>query len=142
MDSRRRLIRHLISVGGVSSQAELQEHLAGEGFKVTQATISRDLAAIGATKTEPGGAYQLGEPNQSDLELDNALNSFAISIDASANLVVIKTQPSAAGVVAGAIDRAGLESVMGTVAGDDTVLVISVDARGGAKLAKALDPAT
>jgi len=144
MDSRRRLIRHLIVDVGVGSQAEIQSLLATDGFEVTQATISRDLAALGAHKRGNGESarYVLGEPNQSDIEVDGALNNFAVSIAASGNTVVIKTQPSAAGVVAGAIDRADMSSVLGTVAGDDTVLVIAADPRGGSALANALDPST
>lgn len=144
MDSRRRLIRELVVDVGVSSQAELQTLLSERGFEVTQATISRDLTALGVHKSGNGSSarYILGIPNQSNIEIDGALNGFGVSIQASGNIVVIRTQPSAAAVVAGAIDRAGLNSVLGTVAGDDTVLIVTADPDGGTALANALDPST
>lgn len=144
MDSerRRRIIRHLVADVGVASQDQIRTALEAEGFSVTQATISRDLAALGAHKAGNGAdaRYVIGRPNQANLDLASAINGFAISIRASANLVVVKTEPSAAGVVAGAIDRAALAGAIGTVAGDDTVLVIAAKPEGGAGLVKLLDP--
>ncbi len=144
MDSerRRRAIRHLISEVGVANQDEIRARLAREGFVVTQATISRDLSALGARKDGTGAdaRYVLGPPNQTNTDLQDALNTFGISISSSANVVVVRTEPSAAGVVAGAIDRAGIGSVLGTVAGDDTVIIITGDPDGGEALANVLDP--
>ncbi|MBT8199859.1 MAG: ArgR family transcriptional regulator [Acidimicrobiia bacterium] len=141
-ERRRRTIRQLIVETGVTSQNQIRERLATEGFVVTQATVSRDLAAVGARKSGngPSATYVLGPPNQTSTDLTNALNTFGISIASSANIVVVRTEPSAAGVVAGAIDRAGLTSVIGTVAGDDTVIVITADPTGGEALANRLDP--
>ncbi|MFZ0492813.1 MAG: arginine repressor [Acidimicrobiia bacterium] len=136
--ARRRVMRRILSSGTMSSQTELVGVLAGEGFEVTQATVSRDLKALGASKVrgaDGGFAYTLGVDQGEDVDLARTLAEFAGEIMPSGNLVVIKTPPGAAQVVAGAIDRSALDHVLGTVAGDDTVLVI-VDETGGNRLAK------
>ncbi len=132
--ARRRRLRQIIETRQVSNQAELVEHLAAAGFAVTQATVSRDLAAIGAERARHGRSvrYRLAtnpvEPGQQ--VTFKRLAEFAESMVASRNLVVIKTRPGAAQVLAGAIDHARLDGVLGTVAGDDTVLVITPDGEG------------
>lgn len=134
--ARRRLLRRLISERLVSTQAELVEELAAAGFEVTQATVSRDLAAIGARRDRLDGQvrYRLvatpSEPGQQVTA--RRLAEFAQSLVASGNLVVIKTRPGAAQVLAGAIDQSDLDGVLGTVAGDDTVLVVTPEGRAGA----------
>jgi transcriptional regulator of arginine metabolism len=125
----------------MSSQAQLVGVLAQEGFEVTQATVSRDLKALGASKvrgTDGSFSYALGVNQGEDVDLGRTLAEFAGEISWSGNLVVIKTPPGAAQVVAGAIDRSTLDHVLGTVAGDDTVLVVA-DGTGGNRLSTVLE---
>lgn len=129
--ARRRYLRQLLQTHAVANQAELVEHLAAAGFSVTQATVSRDLSAIGAERARLGGTvqYRLASDPVRPGHQDTArrLAEFAQSMVASGNLVVVKTRPGAAQVLAGAIDHAQLDGVLGTVAGDDTVLVVTPD---------------
>jgi transcriptional regulator of arginine metabolism len=142
--SRRQVLRRLVSTRAVHSQAELADLLGEAGHRVTQATISRDLDAIGAVKDRSsGGTYSI-RANGSDgavdrRELARALNDFVLSLVPSGNLIVVKTNPGAAHLVAGAIDRAAPEGVLGTVAGDDTLLVIADVEVGGPALARRLE---
>lgn len=115
--------------------------LSDEGFDVTQATVSRDLKELGAIKVRSGGggfSYALGGGATDEAELGKTVADFAEGIHPSGNLVVIKTPPGAAQVVAGAIDRSAIAGVLGTVAGDDTVLVV-VGEGGGARLVRLLE---
>lgn len=162
----------------VRSQEELAERLAGFGFKVTQATLSRDLEEMGAVRLriqEGGLAYALpgeellpgglavpaelraegpGPASPARRELRSGLFSqlsvepsarlarvaaeLLVTAEASANLVVLRTPAGAAQLLASAIDHAGWPTVLGTVGGDDTVLVIARDPAGGEELAQAL----
>ncbi|MGH9202668.1 MAG: arginine repressor, partial [Vicinamibacterales bacterium] len=116
-------------------QEELRQRLAGMGFGVTQATLSRDIKALGLVKRAADGAYQGtgGSENTSAasaaVALSRALGEFLLSVDAAQNLVVVKTGPGQAQILALAIDRARLTDVIGTIAGDDTILVICRDSR-------------
>ena len=142
---RRRVLRRLITTGTVSSQQELVAALASAGHQVTQATVSRDLDAIGAEKQRTGdGLARYVIVN--DVPLDEAqqavaraIADFVESITSSENIVVLKTPPGAAHLVASAIDRAGLEGVLGTVAGDDTLLCVAASSVGGADLVRTLE---
>jgi len=139
--ARRRAIRNLILDQAVSSQAELVELLEARGMSVTQATISRDLAVIGATKSHDDH-YRIGErgdPDEAVAYLGRTIDEFVESIQSSGNTVVLRTPPGAAQVVASAIDGAALPEVLGSVGGDDTILVISATADGGASLAARLE---
>ncbi len=136
----------------VRSQAELAAILARTGFHVTQATLSRDLEELGAVKLRsPDGGLPVyvvpedGAPLTSrsaddapPQRLARLIAEMVISVEASANLVVVRTPPGAAGYLASALDRAGLPEVIGTVAGDDTILVISRDPKGGNDLVRRL----
>lgn len=136
----------------VRSQTELAVLLESEsGITVNQATLSRDLEEIGAAKQRlPGGgvAYVLppegpaGEPTHAAEEpqarLQRLLAELLLATDHSANLAVLRTPPGAAQFLASALDRSGLDSVVGTIAGDDTVLVVARTADGGAALARRL----
>ncbi len=141
--ARQQRIVELVGREPVRSQTELARLLAGEGLVVTQATLSRDLDELGAVKvrTPDGGlAYAVqpeGGPVQED-RLARLLEDLVTSVDESANLAVVRTPPGGAHLVASAIDRAGLPGVLGTVAGDDTVLVVCKGARGGAAVAQEL----
>ncbi len=132
----------------VGSHAELVSLLADGGLHVTQATVSRDLDELGAVKlrTPDGGhpAYVLpedGSPWTSRADDDappqrlaRLVGELLTSVEASANLVVLRTPPGGAHFLASALDRAGLPDVLGTIAGDDTILVVARDPAGGAEL--------
>ncbi len=143
--SRHRALRTVIAESVVSSQGELVDLLADRGFDVTQATVSRDLQAVGVVKTRDGSgalryllADDLAQVEDPWAALDRALAEYGESITVSGNLVVIKTPPGAAHVVAAAIDAVGIPGTIGTVAGDDTMLIIADEATGGRAVARDL----
>ncbi|HEY6422122.1 MAG TPA: arginine repressor [Pseudonocardiaceae bacterium] len=130
----------------VRSQSELVALLAAEGISVTQATLSRDLDELGAVKLRgvDGGApvYVIPEDGSpvravegGTARLARLLSELLVSADASASLAVLRTPPGAAHFVAGALDRAALTEVVGTVAGDDTILAVAREPVTGAQLA-------
>jgi transcriptional regulator of arginine metabolism len=144
--TRRRLLRRFLTEMTVTSQRQLVTMLAKEGHPVTQATVSRDLDVLGAVKvSEPGvrARYEIpADPavaTEAERTLSRALADFVESIEVSLNVVVIHTPPGAAHLVAGSIDRAGIDGVLGTVAGDDTLVVVADEAVGGAALARELE---
>lgn len=135
-------LRRLIGARRLRSQEEVRAALAEAGLDVHPATISRDLEELGARKVrgEDGQlAYRLSsaESLPSDA-VDEVLRRFVVEVDASGNLVVLRTPPACAHPVASALDRAGLEGVLATVAGDDTVLVVAAEGASGAALAERL----
>mgnify|MGYP006201729711 CR=1 FL=1 len=140
--------RHL-----VRSQTELAELLAESGVSVTQATLSRDLVELDAVKVRvPGGAlvYAVpaeggdrtprpgGESGAGEARLAKLLAELMVSADSSGNMALLRTPPGAAQFLASAFDKAEVPGILGTVAGDDTVLVISRDPEGGAALVQKL----
>jgi transcriptional regulator of arginine metabolism len=143
--ARRRAIRRLIRSRAIDNQSALVEFLKAEGHSVTQATVSRDLDAIGASKVRRKDGvylYQLAEQPTKDVAdraLTRAMRDFVVSIAVSINLVVLRTPPGAANLVGGAIDHAGIDGVLGTVAGDDTVMVICAEERGAKAVARELE---
>jgi transcriptional regulator of arginine metabolism len=139
-----RVIR-LLETRAVGSQTHLVELLAAEGIEATQTTVSRDLEELGALKVRlPGGdtAYALPElPSQQvapEDHLRRVLGEWVVEADYSANLVVLRTPPGSAHVVGSALDRSGFPGMIGTVAGDDTVLVVASESAGGATVAARL----
>ena len=142
---RQHKIAQLLEKHAVTSQAQLVELLAGEKVVATQATVSRDLEEMGAVKVRvPGGetVYAIPElPTQQLAPQDHlrrVLGDWVVEVAHSLNLVVLRTPPGSAHVVASAIDRAGLPDIVGTVAGDDTLMVVAAERVGGAKMAKML----
>lgn len=140
---RQHRIAKLLETRAVGSQAQLVDLLAAEGIEATQTTVSRDLEELGALKVRlPGGdgAYALPElPSQQIAPSDHlrrVLGEWAVEVTGSGNLVVIRTPPGCAHVVASALDRSGLEGALGTVAGDDTLLVVAMGPRAGGALAR------
>ncbi|MEO6500422.1 MAG: arginine repressor [Jatrophihabitantaceae bacterium] len=133
----------------VRSQSELAALLADAGVPVTQATLSRDLDELGAVKlrTPDGGQPVYVVPRDGaplaarqvhdapPQRLARLLGDLLVSAEASGNLVVLRTPPGASNFLASAVDRAGLPEVLGTIAGDDTIVVISRDPVGGPALA-------
>ncbi|WP_203878753.1 arginine repressor [Planobispora takensis] len=152
--ARQARIAELLQRRPVRSQPELAKLLAESGVEVTQATLSRDLDELGALKLraedgslvyalpgEGGGRIplaRLGGGETPAARLGRLAEELLVSADASANLVLVRTPPGAAQFLASAIDHADWESILGTVAGDDTILVISRDPTGGAAVAEAL----
>ena len=139
---RQHRIARVLEEQAVSSQAQLVELLAADGVVATQATVSRDLEELGAVKVRiPGGAMAYAVPEHAkdsaapDDHLRRVLGEFVVDVAHSANLVVLRTPPGSAHVVASALDRAGLIDVLGTVAGDDTVVVVCSEQAGGAHIA-------
>lgn len=136
-DDRRQRIRDLIATYEIDSQADLVTLLAGDGVEVTQATVSRDLDAMGVGKQRGADgrvAYALPETGS----LAQVLRQFVTQVDASGNLAVVRTPPGAAAAVASAIDAHGLPGALATVQGDDTLLVVAVEGGTGRGLAEAL----
>jgi len=127
----------------VTSQAQLVALLGEDGVEATQTTVSRDLEEIGALKVRvPGGetVYALAELPVHQLapqdHLRRVLGEWVVEFSHSANIVVLRTPPGSAHVVASALDRSGFEGVLGTVAGDDTVFVVADEVLGGSELAR------
>lgn len=141
--ARREAIRRLIRSRKVATQEELRELLAAESFDVTQATLSRDLARIGArraTLPEGGSAYELegfGPLASVDHPLAQ-LRPMVVDLDFNDAMVVVHTIPGAASPVALALDRSRLQEVLGTIAGDDTVFVAPRRAISPGKVCKQL----
>ncbi|MDP9117133.1 MAG: arginine repressor [Actinomycetota bacterium] len=142
-------IVELLGAQSVRSQAELATAMHSCGFHVTQATLSRDLDELGAVKLRtPDGGMPIyvvpedGSPltarsadDAPPHRLARLIGELLISAEASANLAVLRTPPGAAHFLASAIDRAGLPLLIGTIAGDDTILVIARDPEGGQAVA-------
>ena len=133
----------------VRSQTELADLLAEHGVVVTQGTLSRDLVEVGALRVRgPDGHLTYAVPGEGgdrrpviaesaafESRLARLCGEVLVSAEASANLVVLRTPPGAAQYFASAIDRVGWNSILGTIAGDDTILLITREPAGGARLA-------
>ena len=132
----------LIKAGVVHSQSDLVKLLKKAGFAVTQATASRDLEEVGAVRSrnESGElVYQIGSTSDGAISKSMPLPSYLIlSVESSGNLAVVRTPPGGAQFLASSLDNSGIASIIGTIAGDDTVLVVSKKSNGGADLAKEL----
>jgi transcriptional regulator of arginine metabolism len=152
-NSRHQLIVELLAGHEVRSQPELLDLLVERGMQVTQATLSRDLVELDAVRvrTQSGAlVYAVpaeggdrrpaapGETAAAGHRLSRLLAELLVSAEASANLVVLRTPPGAAQFLASAMDRIEYADVLGTIAGDDTVLVMSRDPRGGEEIARRL----
>lgn len=130
---RQKAIADLIRTGNLASQEEVTTRLAGLGFTVTQATVSRDLDQLGAVKVKRGGMLSYSLPDQistsdwSASRLERILHEWVVSVEAAGNLLIVKTPPGSAHVVASALDQALLPEFAGTVSGDDTLFVVVRD---------------
>ena len=149
--ARQAQITALLTAQSVRSQAELAALLAADGLQVTQATLSRDLVELGAVRIrgregalvyavpgEGGGrAPQTGLTQEIlDARLGRLCAELLVTAEASANLVILRTPPGAANFLALAIDHSILPSVLGSIAGDDTVMLVTRDPNGGAEVAE------
>jgi len=129
---RQRMIADWLRELRVGSQEELVARLSLAGIAATQATVSRDLLEIGAVKLKREGTIRYVMPDQVDsghaaAKLDRLLAEWVDAIVPAGNILVLKTPPGSANLVANALDAAGLEEVAGTIAGDDTIFVALAD---------------
>ena len=132
-DGRQEALRKIVRSGGARTQVEIVEALKERGFEVTQATVSRDIAELDLRKG-PGG-YALPE----DMRLAHMAANLVRSTARAGNQVVVHTDPGTAPGVAAAIDGAKASGVLGSIAGDDTVLVVAADEDAAARFQKDLD---
>jgi transcriptional regulator of arginine metabolism len=127
-NSRQDAIRDIVRSASVRTQRDLVSELEARGFSCTQATVSRDIADMGLRKL-PEGVYVLAE----DLHLQRMVHDLVNDVNRADNLVLVKAQPGTAPGIAAAIDAADLENVVGSLAGNDTILVVMSDADSGAE---------
>lgn len=128
---RQRLIADWLRKHRIGSQEELVARLDLAGLPATQATVSRDLDDLGAVRVRRGGTMHYRLPEQLETgnanRLDQLLADWVTDVIAAGNLVVLRTPPGSANLVANALDAAALEEVAGTIAGDDTIFVALAD---------------
>lgn len=151
--ARQRRITDVLAQQGVRSQAELVELLAADGMRVTQTTLSRDLVELDAVRVRssagvlvyavPGeggdrSARPAADSANAEQRLARLCGELLVSVEGSANLVVMRTPPGAAQFLASALDRVELTMSLGCIAGDDTVLLICREPNGGKALARQL----
>src|SRR5262245_44124573 len=131
-------IRAILSEAPVPNQDELRRRLYRRGHRVTQATLSRDIHELGLVKTNEGYALPGTEDHAADSWLpsvEKLIREFAYAVTAAQNLVVVRTSAGSAQPVAAAIDAEEWPEVLGTIGGDDTILLVSADAKQAARLA-------
>ncbi len=126
---RQEAIRRIVRAERVRTQRALVERLRDQGFVCTQATVSRDITEMGLKKL-PEGVYVLAE----DLHLQRMISDLVLDVQRSGNLVLVKAAAGTAPGVAAALDAASLEDILGSVAGDDTILVITTTEASGSLL--------
>jgi len=141
---RQALILEMIDREPLHSQETLARRLQQRGFEVTQATISRDIKELGLVKRSGDGAYQRPGAETTDPEtalnaLERAASEFLRNVERVQQLVVIRTGRGQAQALAEALDRARVPEAVGTIAGDDTILVIARNSKRAAALAKRLE---
>lgn len=152
---RQHLIASLLSEHAVSTQSQLVKLLQDEGLEAAQSTVSRDLDELGAVSVRVAGGetvYAIPEHPADRIvptdHLRRVMGEWVADVAHSGNIVLLRTPPGSAHVVASALDRAGMPEMLGTVAGDDTALVIAAREVGGAQLeallrdVAGLDPAS
>ncbi len=131
-------VREIVVAKPVASQDDLRRALYKRGYRVTQATLSRDIHELGLVKTGEGYAF----PNNEDANeqwlpsMDRLIHEFVYEVRKAQNIVVVKTSAGSAQPVAAAIDAEGWEEVVGTVGGDDTVFVVTQDSKGADQLVR------
>jgi transcriptional regulator of arginine metabolism len=116
----------------IESQDGLREALAGQGIMVTQATLSRDIRELGLAKlVDPQGGSFYANPHEGSLrpDLGHVLPALLVSVEGTGPLIVVKTATGGAPAVAAALDQAGWKEIIGTLAGDDTLLIIAKNSR-------------
>jgi len=150
--ARQQRIVEILGSTPVRSQTELLDHLATDGIEVTQATLSRDLVDVGAERVRVGKNLVYAVPGEGGdrtvraapdgeervTRLQSRCHELLVSAEHSGNLVILRTPPGAASFLASALDHAGLEGVLGTIAGDDTILVVTAGAERSAGVVERL----
>jgi transcriptional regulator of arginine metabolism len=141
---RQSAIRDIVEREAIRSQEQLRQRLAAKGFVVTQATLSRDIKDLGLVKRAADGAYQPAgaeapPPSAATAALARALSEYLAAAEPVQQLIVLRTGPGQAQLLGLALDRARLPGVVGTIAGDDTILVIARDARQAQAVVRRLD---
>lgn len=141
---RQSIILEAIQREPVRSQEQLRQRVRAAGFDVTQATLSRDIRELGLVKGGADGAYQTPGPaapngHTARSLLHRALGEYLTRVDRVQQMVILRTGPGQAPLLGVAIDRARLPEVVGTIAGDDTILVIAHDAARARQLVKQLE---
>jgi transcriptional regulator of arginine metabolism len=139
--ARRALVIKLVDDALIHTQSDLVIELSKHGYVVTQATASRDLEELGAVRgKDNSGVFRYQFVAAPESGRNSGVSQLIASVQASGNLAVVKTPPGAAQLIAGNLDRAmkngKFNSAIGTIAGDDTVLVIAKSASGGSSVAK------
>jgi transcriptional regulator of arginine metabolism len=141
---RQQALLELVRDVPLASQREIRRRLAERGYEATQSTISRDLEELGLVRLRDGSGRlryaapgEVG-PSSNGIRLRAVLSELALSIEPSGNIVVVTTPPGGASVVAEAIDRSGVEGILGTVAGDNTILVVAREGVRGRTVARRL----
>jgi transcriptional regulator of arginine metabolism len=134
-------ILRLVGDGGISNQEELRRRLGAQRLRVTQATLSRDIQELRLVKTQEG--YKAGSPQAEDAapqsRLQHALGEFLQDIRPAENMLVLKTPPSGAQPLAAAVDSAKFPEIAGTIAGDDTVLIITPNKKSRESLQRRIE---
>ena len=141
---RQSVLLELVDREALHSQEQLRRRLRQRSFDATQATISRDIKALGLVKRAGDGAYQRSgadttSPRTALAALERAAEEFLRSVERVGQLVVIRTGVGLAQPLALAIDRAQLPEAVGTIGGDDTILLIARDARRAAAVVRRLE---
>jgi transcriptional regulator of arginine metabolism len=131
-----------LRAGSVQSQEEVVARLADQGFSVTQATVSRDFDELGAVRVKGAGGVRYRLPETADVttrRLDRLLADWVLAMVPAGPLLVLRTPPGSANLVASALDGASLAEVAGTIAGDDTIFVALSDGHSPQELARSLE---
>jgi len=131
---RQEAIRTIVRRERVRTQRDMVGHLKAEGFDCTQATVSRDIAEMGLKKL-PEGVYVLAE----DIHLQRMISELVESVVRSQQLVLVKTTAGGGQGVAAALDAAALDDILGSIAGDDTILIVTEDERSAQQVLESID---
>ena len=137
---RHNAIRTVLSAGPILSQDELRRKLRSRGFDVTQATLSRDMHDMRLYKGPSGYALPNGAGENDDMPtVDDLFADFALSVRQATNQLIVRTTTGGAQPVAASLDREDLPDVLGTIAGDDTILIICQDRKLASRLRQRLE---
>ena len=147
---RQNMILKLVSEKNIATQEELQQELRSRGFDVTQATVSRDIKELALIKTsDSSGQYKYAVPAlkrssmvQKDSAILTILSDGVISVDFAMNIVVVKCHVGMAQAVCAKLDNTGLDNVVGTIAGDDTIFILMRSEKDASRLVKELSMVT
>jgi transcriptional regulator of arginine metabolism len=131
---RQEIVRRIVRRDRIRTQRDLVDRLRAQGFVCTQATVSRDITEMGLRKL-PEGVYVLAE----DLHLQRMISELVTKVVQADTMVLVKASPGTAPGVAAALDGAGLDEVLGSIAGDDTILVITRSAEDAASIVNTID---